>query len=75
MLKELKVSSMFFDAANLNFKSQTPLTAKSNYFFMFIALKDNGGKEIAVSNSMYDFTTPDFTSTTVSTGTVAPTST
>jgi hypothetical protein len=41
MLKEVKISSMFFDAANLNVKSQTPLMTKSNYFFMFIALKDN----------------------------------
>jgi hypothetical protein len=58
---------MFYDSANLNLKSQNPLASNSNYFIMFISLKDNSGKEISVSNSMFDFVTPEFTATTEST--------
>jgi hypothetical protein len=63
---------MFYDVSNLNVKTQNALMPTSNYFFMFIALKDNNGKEIPVSNSMYDFATPDFsTMSTTSSGSEA----
>jgi hypothetical protein len=59
---------MFYDVGNLNVKTQSALMSNSNYFFMFIALKDNSGKEIPVSNSMYDFATPDFTTLSTASG-------
>jgi hypothetical protein len=68
LLKEVKINSMFYDVGNLNVKTQSALMSNSNYFFMFIALKDNSGKEIPVSNSMYDFATPDFTTLSTASG-------
>ncbi len=59
LLKEVKVASMFFDVWTLNVKTTTPLLWNSDYFFMFVSLKDKIGSEIRVSNSMYDFKTPE----------------
>lgn len=60
MLKEVKIESMFYDLWTLNVKTNTALMSNSAYFFMFISLKDSMNNEITVTNSMYDFNTPEF---------------
>lgn len=57
LLKEVKIDSMFYDSWALNVQTSSELHSNWNYFFMFVALKDNNGKEIEVTNSMYDFST------------------
>lgn len=57
LLKEVKIESMFYDSWALNVQTSSELHSNGNYFFMFVALKDNNGKEIEVTNSMYDFST------------------
>jgi hypothetical protein len=58
LLQEVKKTNMFFDGANLNFSLEKSLEASTNYFFMFLSLKDDAKNEIEVSNSMYDFLSP-----------------
>lgn len=65
LLKETKKSNMFFDGANLNIALEQSLSPNTNYFFMFLSLKDESQKEVEVTNSMYDFVSPEVFSDTL----------
>lgn len=65
LLKETKKSNMFFDGTNLNIALEQSLAASTNYFFMFLSLKDESQKEVEVTNSMYDFVSPEVFSDTL----------
>ncbi len=58
LLKEVKQTGLFFDGTHLNVSLEKSLGVNTNYFFMFLSLKDEAKNEIEVVNSMYDFLTP-----------------
>jgi len=52
---------MFLDTTNLNIKMSDALSPKKNYIAV-LSLKDESNKDIEIENSLYDFKTPEFTS-------------